>query len=151
MSTSSLFASPCFSGDCGLCLNCSGNYETTMSHKKSKSFMKREDLSKIYGKQNLEECEKEYMQEMKELCKKRNYKNPELRGTMPLKIMFQDNKYTFVSEYHDLVCHEPMCQARYENSVDHIRKSHFNCIPIYQRDKNKANLCAICMNRFKIF
>ncbi len=151
MSTTSLFASPCFSGECGLCLNCSGNYETTMSHKKSKSFMKREDLSKIYGKQNLEEYEKEYMQEMKELCKKRNYKNPEVRGTMPLKIIFQENKYNFVPEYHDLVCDEPICQARYENSVDHIRNTHFNCIPMYQREKNKTNLCAICMNKFKIF
>lgn len=144
-------ASPCFSGTCGLCLNCCG---TIALHKTPpKQSTRAKDLYKFY-KGTLDSDYDEYWKKLHYLKKSSYFTTPETDSLL--------HKEYGISRYYDgeeyaktswkllpsnqgEVCQMPKCQMFHEHTHEYKREPLYTNIPLYQ---SNTTLCAVCIREY---
>ena len=127
-------ATDCFSGTCGLCINCTKNTINSFkdinnqNHEpRSQDLRRAEDLNKLMGKKYVEEATNRY-----------NKNLPIYRDTY--------GKFKLIEKKHDYICSDPYCKMLYVASTSWEQKSRYPLIPMYTKeDDNKLQICGPCI------
>jgi len=149
-------AAECFSGTCGLCNKCNINTGFSFRGIKQKEMKREEDLSKLIGKNNMEEMKDRYNKNLKKWCKKYGYKDPSCYGYAPEKInetfTGRNEKYEIIDKNHNHVCNNTYCRMMYISSTSWEQQKKYSLLPIYKNIKGDKYLCGLCLTNdsFKI-
>ena len=142
-------AAPCFSGDCGLCVNCCGNYqESPVITEESNKTQRATDHIK-FTKKDLEKTTQDYWKNLRTIYLETAYSSPEESGGLP-RIYRIDNYphssdiYRLHKKKHDKICDMPMCQMMYHDTHEYQR-SIYNTLPVYVG--KHCTLCAPCVRK----
>ena len=141
--------SPCFSGDCGLCNNCCGNYQAghTITEELNKTQRATDHIK--FTKSDLEKLTQEYWRGLRKIYLDTEYSSPSQPGGLP-RIYHTDNYphssdiYRLHMKCHEKVCHMPLCQMMYQDTHEHQR-SVYNILPVYVGEH--CTLCAPCIRK----
>jgi hypothetical protein len=145
-------SAPCFSGECGLCVNCCGNYQSSpvLSEETSKTQRAQDHIK--FEKPQLEEMTQTYWKDLRKIYQEVAYSSPEEPGGLPRMYHIKNEPFTSdIDTYetyplhrrnHDMVCHMPLCRMMYQNTHEYQRKV-YNVLPIYVG--KHCNLCAPCV------
>ena len=71
------FASPCFSGECGLCPECCGS---DYIHDMPNEISRAKDMNLLYGRKRVDEISTDYSKRLNQWCSERGYRNPSDSG-----------------------------------------------------------------------
>ena len=147
-------ATPCFSGDCGLCVNCCGNYQCSpvISEETSKTQRAQDHIK--FEKPQLEDMTQNYWKGLRTTYRETEYASPEEPGGLPRTYYVQTHPFIFdidIDTYdtyslhrrtHDMICHMPLCQMMYHNTHEYQRGA-YRVLPIYVG--KHCNLCCSCV------
>ena len=143
-------ATECFSGECGLCLNCTNNTENSFikkEYKQTESLRRARDLYKLMGKKYSEEAKERYDKNLMKWCKKYNYKDPYCYGYSPEKILSDvcgyEQKFKIIQENHNKLCIHPYCKLIFYASSDWEHNKRYPLIPMYTN--GRINICGPCI------
>ena len=141
-------ATPCFSGECGLCMNCCGgtdHYLTSHNDRRAK------ELYLMLGKDSTEEYRKYYNTKLNTWCKNRGYRDPYDRGWAhnTIKVNYSGTIYNFSlsEDKHNRVCGNHYCKMLYHSANEWDQKKKFPNYPIYRNDDKNLSLCSICIDK----
>tara|TARA_Y100000389_G_scaffold191564_1_gene217919 strand:- start:103 stop:621 length:519 start_codon:yes stop_codon:yes gene_type:complete len=137
-------ATPCFSGECGLCANCC---KTRDSSKLGERERRYKDMSKIMGKTLIEEYREVYNKRLNSWCKNKGYTDPFLYGYAKEKIKMNDETYSLCNKIHSDVCDDPYCRTLYNTTDEYTQKTRYSKYPIYNSDIRNIKLCGVCIDR----
>ena len=141
------YITPCFSEDCGLCINCCKNnndYDKEIS--KKENIRRAEDIYKFMDYEYISEISNNYNINIKKWCKEVGFETPkEIGGCKKIIKKFKPNSidpiiFNLVEEYHDYLCDNILCKVIYLNNKNKIN---YHSIPIYKNDNIK--LCGYCI------
>ena len=139
----------CFSGECGICLNCCGNVSLNNSQKSETMLTQRSKTFAKFYRNRAEDDQKEYADNIKSLYKRYDYCGSNDLELLPqrykLRTMF-DRDPTFYTIDKSLTkdrCHMNCCQINYENTHDHLKR-YMDQIPVYKGPH--CTLCLSCAN-----
>jgi len=139
-------ATPCFSGECGLCVNCCGGGSNDHNDRRAK------ELYLMLGKDPTEEYRKYYNIKLNTWCKNRGYRDSYDRGWAHDSIKINQSgityEYSIPSDKHNLVCDDNYCKMLYHSSTEWDKKKKYPNYPIYRNDEKNLSLCAICINKY---
>ena len=140
-------ATPCFSGECGLCIDCCGgtdHYLTSHNDRRAK------ELYLMLGKNPTEEYRKYYNTKLNTWCKNKGYRDPYDRGWAhnTIKVNYSGTIYNFSlsEDKHNRVCDNHYCKMLYHSSNEWDKKKKFPNYPIYRNDDKNLSLCSICID-----
>ena len=140
-------SSPCFSGECGLCVNCCGNYQCApvISEETDKTQRARDHIK--FEKTHLEDMTQGYWKGLRKIYQEVEYGSPEEPGGLPSTYRIHNephstDTYSLHRKTHDMVCHMPLCRMMYQNTHEYQRGD-YNVLPIYVG--KHCNLCAPCV------
>ena len=138
------YTAPCFSGECGFCPECC---KSSKISNEPECLQRANDLSKFLGKQKIAEELNLYNQSLNQLIKKYDYRNPKDPGFLPQRVMYQNDKYRFITKFpHSSICDDMLCKVFYLTSHDHMKSTNYTRFPIYERlGDHKYHLCAVCI------
>jgi len=142
-------ATPCFSGECGLCVNCCGNYQCApvISEETTKTQRAQDHIT--FEKPRLEGMTQDYGTRVRKIYEEAEYSSPEEPGGLPRTCHVKT--HPFIDTYethtlhrrdHDMVCHMPRCRMMHENTHEYQRNV-YRVLPIYVG--KHCNLCAPCL------
>ena len=137
-------AAPCFSGECGLCANCCNVKDSSKLGEREQRY---KDMSKIMGKNLIEEYREVYNNRLNNWCKNKGYTDPFLYGYAKEKIKVNDETYTLCKKVHSDVCDDPYCRALYTTTDEYTQKNRYSKYPIYTSDIRNIKLCGVCIDR----
>ena len=137
-------AAPCFSGECGLCANCCKTKDTSKLEERERRY---QDMSKIMGKNLIEEYRGVYNKRLNSWCKNKGYTDPFLYGYAKEKIKVNDETYTLCNVVHSKVCDDPYCRALYNITDEYTQKTRYSKYPIYTSDTRNIKLCGVCIDK----
>jgi len=140
-------ATPCFSGECGLCVNCCGNYQCSPVISEETSKTQRAQDHVKFEKAHLETMTQNYWKGLREIYKEVGYSSPEEPGGLPRTYRIHHESqlidtYSLHRQNHDMICHMPLCQMMYHNTHEYQRGV-YRVIPIYVG--KHCNLCCSCV------
>lgn len=143
------YATPCFSGCCGFCVECcDSSIEPKILDKQNQEGA----LCKIVGKQRMNEIQDEYTNELRDWCQSRGYRNPSDIGWTKEIMKLNEDKYKLSRKLNKDVCDDPFCKAIYLTMHEHSRKSFYESMPLYFRDKkfegDHFKLCGPCISKY---
>jgi len=133
-------ASPCFSGQCGLCINCCGGIDRGSN---DHSDRRAKQLSLMMGKSQVEEYRNHYNKKLNSWCKNRGYRDPFDRGWAQNKI----NKFTLAKDKHNLVCNDLYCKMLYHSANEWDQKKKYPNYPVYTNTEKDLSLCVLCIEK----
>jgi len=138
---------PCFSGDCGFCINCCSNYCDKDNVSNVEVLRRSEDLSKFLGKKRVDRITMDYNKSLKVWCSERGYRNPRDTGSTKKTILVKNGevKFDLVKEKHKLVCDDSLCRVMYVNCSERLHSTFYPSLPIYTN--GKLNFCGPCFTR----
>lgn len=146
------FSTECFSGECGLCKNCCQNTEESLQkniHNKPESERRSEDLSKIIGKNNVQEFKDRYNKNLKEWCKNYSFKDPFCYGYAPKNkretFTGRNEKYKIIDKIHKDVCDNLYCKMMYTTSTSWEQEKKYCLLPVYKNINEEKYLCGPCL------
>ena len=142
----------CFSGECGLCRDCCVNTMTKFKYHDSvpNDLSERgNDLSKLMGKQYVEEVKDRYNKNLKMWCRKYKYEDPVCFGSAPEEIREnfsgKNEKFKIINKKHTSVCSDPYCRMLYFTSTEWEHKTRHSMLPMYNREGDNLKLCGPCL------
>ena len=138
------YCAPCFSGECGFCVNCCGGIDAS---KENHNDRRAKSLKIIMGKDLVEEYRQIYNKRLNEWCKTRKYKDPYERGYARGMIRICDDKYILPNDKHNNICDNIYCRMLYHSSNEWEQRKRYPNYPIYTNDNNKLSLCGVCLDR----
>jgi hypothetical protein len=146
-------ATDCFSGTCGLCINCTKNTINSFkdinnqNHEpRSQDLRRAEDLNKLMGKKYVEEATNRYNKNLVNWCKRYGYTDPGCSGYAPPIYRDTYGKFKLIEKKHDYICSDPYCKMLYVASTSWEQKSRYPLIPMYTKeDDNKLQICGPCI------
>ena len=143
------YAAECFSGQCGLCNKCNINTEYSFKEIKINKMKRIEDLSKLIGKNNVEEINDRYNKNLKAWCNKYEYKDPFCYGHAPEKIREtfsgRDEKYKIIDKKHNYVCDNTYCKIIYNSLTEWEQEKKYCLLPVYKNINEEKYLCGPCL------
>lgn len=147
------FTSPCFSGECGSCVNCyDSNCSSLLTDTGSQATDRAKDLCKVLGKKRTDDITMNYNSILKKWCKQTGYRNPTDIGwtkkTVKMHQLFESNEtneYNLIQRKHTSVCDDTLCRAMYVNSSIWLHGSFYTSLPIYAGKEGKF-LCGPCIS-----
>tara|TARA_B110000046_G_scaffold123855_1_gene130365 strand:+ start:231 stop:749 length:519 start_codon:yes stop_codon:yes gene_type:complete len=137
-------AAPCFSGACGMCANCCRTPDSSKLQERERRY---QDMSKIMGKNPIEEYREVYNKRLNEWAKSKDYTDPYLYGYAKEKIKVKDETYSLCMKIHSDVCDDSYCKALYMTTDEYTQKTKYSKYPIYKSDTRDIKLCGICIDR----
>ena len=145
-------AAPCFSGECGMCASCC---RTPDSSKIQEHERRYKDMSKIMGKNLIEEYREVYNKRLNSWAKSRGYTDPFLYGYAKEKIKVNNGMndgvnsetYTLCKKVHNDVCDDPYCRVLHLTTDEYTQKTKYSKYPIYKSNTRNIKLCGVCMER----
>jgi len=137
-------AAPCFSSECGLCANCCRTPDSSKLEEKERRY---KDMSKIMGKNLIEEYREVYNKRLNTWAKSKGYTDPFLYGYAKEKIKVNDETYTLCKKIHSDVCDDSYCRALYNSTDEYTQKTKYSKYPIYTSDTRNIKLCGVCIDR----
>jgi len=137
-------AAPCFSGECGLCSNCCNVNDSSKLQERERRY---QDLSKIMGKNLIEEYREVYNKRMNTWAKNKGYTDPFLYGYAKEKIKLNSETYSLCKNVHSNVCDDSYCRALYTSTDEYTQKTKYSKYPIYTSDTRDIKLCGVCIDR----
>lgn len=137
-------AAPCFSGECGLCANCCRNHDSSKLGERERRY---KDMSKIMGKNLIEEYREVYNKRLNNWCKNKGYTDPFLYGYAKEKVKLGSETYTLCNVVHSDACDDPYCRALYTSTDEYTQKTRYSKYPIYTSDIRNIKLCGVCIDR----
>tara|TARA_A100001015_G_scaffold287846_1_gene358054 strand:- start:3068 stop:3589 length:522 start_codon:yes stop_codon:yes gene_type:complete len=137
-------AAPCFSGECGMCANCCKTHDSSKLQEYERRY---KDMSKIMGKNMIEEYREVYNKRLNTWCKSKSYVDPFLYGYAKEKIKIGSETYTLCNVAHTSVCDDPYCRVLHLTTDEYTQKTRYSKYPIYTSDTRNINLCGVCMDR----
>jgi len=142
-----VYSAPCFSGDCGFCINCCSNYCGKDNVSKSGAWRTTEDLTKFLGKNRVDRITMDYNKILKGWCSERGFRNPHDTGSSKETILVKNGevKYDLVKEKHKLVCDDSLCRVMYVNCSERLHSTFYPSLPIYTN--GRLNFCGPCFTR----
>jgi hypothetical protein len=149
-------ATECFSGTCGLCIDCTNNTIDSFkdinnqNHElRDQGLRRADDLYKLIGKKYTEEIKERYNRNLLKWCKRYGYKDPYYNEYSPQTIEYTDASVPFklklIEERHAFICSDPYCKMLYVSSTSWEHKTRFPLIPMYTGRDNKLQICGPCM------
>jgi len=143
------YAAECFSGQCGLCNKCNINSEYSFKEIKINKMKRIEDLSKVMGKNYVQEVKDRYNKNLKEWCKNYSFKDPYCYGYAPeIKsetFTGRNEKYKIIDKIHKHVCDNTYCKMMYTTSTSWEQKKKYSLLPIYKNINKDNFLCGPCL------
>ena len=146
------FSTECFSGECGLCKNCCQNTDESFQkiiHNKNEDERRSEDLSKMMGKNYVQEVKDRYNKNLKEWCKNYSFKDPYCYGYAPeIKsetYTGRNEKYKIIDKIHNHVCNNTYCKMMYTTSTIWEQEKKYSLLPIYKNINKDNFLCGPCL------
>lgn len=143
-------ATECFSGECGLCLNCTNNTENSFikrEYKQSESLRRARDFYKLMGKERFSEAKDRYDKNLMKWCKQYDYKDPYCYGyapeTIKLDIYSQNKQFKIIEKKHNNLCVHPYCKMIFFGSNEWEHKKRYPLIPMYTN--NIITICGPCI------
>ena len=142
---------PCFSGECGFCINCCANCCANSCEKDNVSkvevLRRAGDLSKFLGKNRIDKITMDYNKELKRWCSERGFRNPNNTGSSKETILVKNGEVVFnlVKEKHKFVCEDSLCKVMYVNCSERLHSTFYPSLPIYTN--GKLNFCGPCFTR----
>ena len=137
-------AAPCFSSECGLCANCCRNHDSSKLGERERRY---KDMSKIMGKNLIEEYREVYNKRINTWTKSKGYTDPFLYGYAKEKIKLGEETYSLCNKVHSDVCDDPYCRALYNSTDEYTQKTRYSKYPIYTSDTRDIKLCGVCIDR----
>lgn len=137
-------SAPCFSSECGLCANCCRTPDSSKLEEKERRY---KDMSKIMGKNLIEEYREVYNKRLNTWAKSKGYTDPFLYGYAKEKIKVNDETYTLCKKIHSDVCDDSYCRALYNSTDEYTQKTKYSKYPIYTGDTRNIKLCGVCIDR----
>jgi len=137
-------AAPCFSGECGMCANCCRTHDSSKLDERERRY---KDMSKIMGKNLIEEYREVYNKRMNTWAKNKGYADPFLYGYAKEKIKVNDETYSLCKNIHSDVCDDSYCRALYNSTDEYTQKTKYSKYPIYTSDTRDIKLCGVCIDR----
>ena len=137
-------AAPCFSGECGMCANCCNVKDSSKLGERERRY---KDMTKIMGKNLIEEYREVYNKRINTWAKSKGYTDPFLYGYAKEKIKMNDETYSLCKKVHSDVCDDPYCRALYNSTDEYTQKTRYSKYPIYTSDIRDIKLCGVCMDR----
>ena len=140
-------ATPCFSGQCDLCINCCGGIDRGSNNHNDR---RAKELAIMMGKSHVEEYREFYNKKLNYWCKNKGYRDPFDRGWVSDSIkknhMGVVHKYIMPHKKHNLICDNNYCKMLYhsDNEWDQIKK--FPNYPIYFNNEKNISLCSLCID-----
>ena len=146
-------SSPCFSGECGLCVNCCGNYQSSpvVTEETDETDKKQRTYDQIkFTKNDLEKITQDYWKGLRTIYQGIGYSSPEEPGGLPRNYNVDNyphgsDIYRLHRKTHDKVCHMPLCQMMYHDTHEYQRTV-FKVLPVYVG--THCTLCAPCVRKF---
>jgi len=143
-----VYSVPCFSGTCGLCVNCGSNYMNREKEYTDEEWLRRSsDLSKFLGKTRVERLTMDYNRELNHWCKKRGYNNPVDSGFAEDHIIVGNSKFSLIKNKHDIICSDSHCRVIYVSSHERINVTMYPTFPIYTNKERGISFCGPCLVR----
>jgi len=138
---------PCFSGECGFCINCCANYCEKDNVSKVEVSGRAKDLSKFLGKNRVDRITMDYNKDLKRWCSERGFRNPTNTGSSKEAILVKNGEAVFnlVKEKHKFVCDGPLCKVMYVNCSERLHSTFYPSLPIYTN--GKLIFCGPCFTR----
>lgn len=141
-------SAPCFSGECSMCANCCRTIDSSKLEEKERRY---KDMSKIMGKNLIEEYREVYNKRLNTWAKNKGYTDPFLYGYAKEKIKVNDGAneetYTLCKKVHSDVCDDSYCRALYNSTDEYTQKTKYSKYPIYTSDTRNIKLCGVCIDR----
>ena len=139
-------AAPCFSGTCGLCVNCCGSYHAAPVIANGSALEQNIDRSKMW-KNESETMTQEYWKDLRLVYQKYSYASPEEPGSLPRTLHvdngpFTSKTYHLHQQKHEKVCHMPACQMMHHDMHEHQRRI-YQGVPVYAG--THCTLCYPCI------
>tara|TARA_B100000683_G_scaffold264289_1_gene293654 strand:- start:209 stop:658 length:450 start_codon:yes stop_codon:yes gene_type:complete len=143
------YCAPCFSGECGFCVNCCGGVDRS---KESDIDRRSKSLKIMMGKEVVEEYRSVYNNRLNQWCRNRKYKDPYERGFAPNMMNMRGEKYILPNDIHQNICNDMYCRMLYHSDNEWDQKKKYPNYPIYSNKYNidnsdKLSFCAICIER----
>ena len=141
-------ASPCFSGACGLCLNCCGSVSLLDTHPPQSNYAR--DLYK-FSKGSLDKDYDAYWRKMHNLKSNGFFTNPGQDSLLAKEYgigryyngeEYAKTSWKLLSKNDEKRCQMPQCQMFHEHTHEYQRDM-FKNLPLYQSEN--ATLCAVCI------
>lgn len=143
----------CFSGDCGICDNCSNNTRDSFSQKIDYSkhgCVRGDNLSKIMGPKYVQEFKDRYNKNLLRWAKRYQFKDPFCYGYAPQKIRSscsgKSEVFHIIDETHSAICDHPYCKMMYSSSTEWEHMSKYPSLPMYTNENDSLQFCGPCMN-----
>ena len=137
-------AAPCFSGDCGMCANCCKTHDSSKIEERERRY---KDMSKIMGKNLIEEYREVYNKRLNTWAKSKGYTDPFLYGYAKENIKVKGEKYTLCKKVHSDVCDDSYCRVLHLATDEYTQKTKYSKYPIYTSDTRNIKLCGVCIDR----
>ena len=137
-------SAPCFSSECGMCANCCRTPDSSILGEKERRY---KDMSKIMGKNLIEEYRGVYNKRLNAWAKNKSYTDPFLYGYAKEKIKVNNETYTLCKKVHSDVCDDSYCRALYNSTDEYTQKTKYSKYPIYTSDTRNIKLCGVCIDR----
>lgn len=137
-------SAPCFSGECGMCANCCRTHDSSKLEERERRY---KDMSKIMGKNLIEEYREVYNKRLNSWCKNKGYTDPFLYGYTKEKIKVNEETYTLCKNIHSDLCDDSYCRALYNTTDEYTQKTRYSKYPIYTSDIRDIKLCGVCIDR----
>jgi len=135
-------AAPCFSGNCGLCSECTN---TINKRKENENIQRAQDYSKFWTQSQYLDELNAYSKEMNQWCKKWNYSSPINTGNAPRSIQKDGMNYKLICKNHNIICDDIRCKSLYVSTHENIRRTMYPKFPVYKRiSDTPCNLCSLC-------
>jgi len=136
----------CFSGECGLCHECTSNVKEKPKRTEPMKDQLTEDLSKFFSSEDISNLSLAYNKRLNEWSKARSYKSPMDTGQAPKSVNYHGETFKLVKvKLHEYVCDDPMCRVIHRSTHDAIKKRTYPKFPIYLRTDEECNLCGVCV------
>ena len=148
------FASPCFSGECGLCPECCGS---DYIHDIPNEISRAKDMNLLYGRKRVDEISTDYSKRLSQWCSERGYRNPSDSGWTKKTVKkckpgsLDPMRFELLTTSHpDKICSDTHCTLLYEDSNEWLRNKSFPITPLYSwRDGERTPIkyiCGVCLD-----
>ena len=137
-------SAPSFSSECGMCANCCRTHDSSKLEEKERRY---KDMSKIMGKNLVEEYREVYNKRLNSWAKNKGYTDPFLYGYAKEKIKVGMETYILCKKVHSDVCDDSYCRALYNSTDEYTQKTKYSKYPIYTSDTRDIKLCGVCIDR----
>jgi len=141
-------ATPCFSGQCGLCVNCCGGIDRVSNDHNDR---RAKELAIMMGKLQVEEFRNFYNTKLNSWSKNKGYRDPFDKGwahdSIKKNHMEMVHKYTIPTDKHNLICDNLYCKMLYHSANEWDQKKKFPNYPIYKNHEKNLSLCSICIDK----